>query len=206
MDADEAAEREAEHKAAALFYLGWENGAGATIWARVVQDQMAVHDSARERFAADTSDMETWERLYGSALVLVVAVDQVLAFEHRIRRITGDAQLAQARKRFDSVGPDAEALRDLISHLDEYAVGQGWRQQGNATSPIKETYLATLLYWGDGGATILNLGDEQVNLGAAAEAAVELARVADRTRLKHLQRVEEEANAAFRRRFGLPPE
>jgi hypothetical protein len=77
MDADEAAHREAQEKAAALFHLGWENGAGATIWARVIQDQMALHDSGRERLAADTGDMETWERLYGSALVLVVAVVKV---------------------------------------------------------------------------------------------------------------------------------
>jgi hypothetical protein len=35
MDKDEAVQREAEHKAAALHNLGWETGAGATIWARV---------------------------------------------------------------------------------------------------------------------------------------------------------------------------
>ena len=206
MDADEAAQREAEQKAAALFYLSWENGAGATIWARAVQDQLALHESARERFAANTVDLETWERLHGTALLLVVAIDQVLAYERRVRRLTGDAELAQARAHFDAVVPDAEALRDLISHLDEYAVGQGWRQQGKGTPPIRETNLATLVYWGNGGGTILNLGDEQLNLRAAANAAIKLAPVVERVRARHLERVEQEANAAARRRFGLPPE
>jgi hypothetical protein len=206
MDADEAAQREAEHKAAALFYLSWENGAGATIWARAVRDQLILHESARESFAAETADLETWERLHSTALIIVVAIDQVLAFERRIRRLTGDAELAQARARFDATVPDAEALRDLISHLDEYAVGQGWRQQGKGAPAISDRYLATFIYWADSGGTIVNLGDAQVNLRAAADAAVELAQVVERVRARHLERVEQEANAAARRRYGSPPE
>jgi hypothetical protein len=50
---DEAAQREAEHKAAALPNLGWETGAGATIWARAIRDVLALHESARQRYAAD---------------------------------------------------------------------------------------------------------------------------------------------------------
>jgi hypothetical protein len=104
------------------------------------------------------------------------------------------------------VVPDAEALRDLISHLDEYAVGEGWRQKGKKTPAISDTNLATFIYWADGGGTILKLGDEQVNLRAAANAAIELAPVIERVRAKHLKLVEQEANAAARRRYGLPPE
>jgi hypothetical protein len=206
MDEDEAAQREAEHKAAALHNLGWETGAGATVWARAVQDQLPLHEAARERYAANTADLEAWERLHGSALMLVMAIDQVLAFERRVRRLTGDAELAQARAWFDAVVPDAEAVRDLINHLDEYAVGQGWRQKGNRTPAISKPYLSTFIYWADGGGTILNLGDEQVNLRAAAEAAVELAEVVERVRARHLERIEREANAGLRRRFRLPPE
>jgi hypothetical protein len=95
MDKDEAAQREAEHKAAALFYLSWENGAGATIWARAVQDQLPLHESARERYAANAADLETWERLHSTALMLVVAIDQVLSYERRVRRLTGDDELAK---------------------------------------------------------------------------------------------------------------
>jgi hypothetical protein len=197
----------AEHKAAALHNVGWETGAGATIWARAIQDVLALHQSARERFAANTADLEAWERLHSTALMLVVAIDQVLVFERRVRRLSGDAQLAQARARFDAaVGPDAERLRDLVAHLDEYAVGEGWRQTGKAMPPVTDPYLATFIYWADGGGTILRLGDEGLNLQAASHAATDLAQVVEQVRARHLERVEREANAAMRRRFGLPPE
>jgi hypothetical protein len=31
---------------------------------------------------------------------------------------------------YDPVGAEAEALRDIAAHLDQYAVGQGHRQTG----------------------------------------------------------------------------
>lgn len=207
MDDDEAARRAAEHKAAALHRLGWEEGAGATIWARAVQDNLELHESARKRFAANEADLESWERLHATALTLVVAIDQVLAFERRVRRLTGDAELARARDRFDAVGPDAEALRDLVAHLDAYAVGEGKRQRGEGKPPaITEKYLTALIWWGDGEGTRLNLGEEQLNLRTAAGAAVELARVVERVRAEHLKRAEQEANAALRRQYGLGPD
>jgi hypothetical protein len=49
---DEAVQREAERKAAALFHLGFENGAGAEIWARVVRDELDRHETARGGFAS----------------------------------------------------------------------------------------------------------------------------------------------------------
>ena len=133
MDEHEAAACKAEHKAAALHNVGWQTGAGATIWARAAQDVLAQHESARERFAANTADLETWERLHATALMLAVAIDQVLAFEHRVRRLTGDAELTKARARFDAAFPDATLLRDLVAHLDDYAVGEGERQLGSVS-------------------------------------------------------------------------
>jgi hypothetical protein len=203
---DESAQHEAELKASALHRLGWETGAGATIWARSIEDELARHEVARERHAANTADLEAWERLHGSALLLVVAIHQVLAFESRVRSLTGDAELAMARTRFDVVGPDAAELRDLVAHLDAYAVGQGLRQTGKAMPLLGEQHLETFMYWGDGGGTELSLGDKQLNLRTAANAAVELARVVERVRAKHLRITEREANAAMRRRYGLPPE
>jgi hypothetical protein len=203
---DAAVRREAEHKAAALHHVGWETGAGAAVWARVVQDNVELHESARERFRANEADREIWERLHGTALMLVVAIDQVLAFEYRVRGLTGDAELKRARDRFDAVGPDAEVLRDLVTHLDSYAVGEGWRQKGKQAPAISEKYLATFIYWGDNGGTILDLGDHQLNLRAVANAAIELAEVVERVRAKHLDRVEQEANAALRRQYGMPPD
>jgi hypothetical protein len=206
MDENEAVRRTAEHKAAALHRVGWEEGAGATIWARAVQDNLELHESARKRFATNKVDLENWERLHATALMLVVAIDQVLAFEQRVRGLTGDAELARARERFDAVGPDAEALRDLVAHLDSYAVGEGQRQTGERMPPISEKYLSLLIWWGGGGGTIVNLGGERQNLRAAANAAIELAQVVERVRAKYLERAGQEANAAFRRQYGLEPE
>lgn len=138
--------------------------------------------------------------------MLVVAIDQVLAFERRVRRLTGDAELVQARARFDAVCPDAEDLRDLVAHLDAYAVGEGWRQIGKRLPPISEQNLATFIFWADGGGTIVDLGDHRLDLRMAASAAIDLAHVVERVRAKDLERVEQEANEALRRRFGLPPE
>jgi hypothetical protein len=205
VDPDEAAQHAAEHKAAALHRLGWETGAGATIWARSIQDELARHEAARARWGTQP-DQVTWERLQGSALALVVAIHQVLAFERRVRSLTGDAELAKARARFDAVGPDAKELRDLVAHLDEYAAGIGRRQTGKAMPPLSETNLETFIYWTDGGGTNLTLGDKGLDLRRAANAAIDLAQVVERVRAKHLQITGQEANAAMRRRWGLPPE
>jgi hypothetical protein len=198
----EAAQHEAEDKAAALHYIG----ALAAIWAQAVRDVLALHESARERFAANDADLESWMRLHGSALMLAVAIDQVRVFERRVRRLTGgDPELAESRARFDHVSPDSKALRDLVAHLDAYAVGEGWRQTGDPPE-LTDRYLETFLSWPDDGSTLMNLGDSYLNLRRAADAATDLATVVERVRARHLARVEKEANAAMRRRFGLPPE
>jgi hypothetical protein len=194
----------AEHKAASLHSLGWEEGAGATIWARAVSDELASHEKARERF--DGRNLEAWERLHSTALMLVVAINQVLTFEERVRRITGDAELARARDRFNRVGPNAEAIRDIATHLDEYAVGEGERQIGRARKPlppVTETYVTPFIYWTDSGSTIIKLADEDLNLRAAADAVLTLADTVERVRVKYLKRAGEEADAALRRRWGL---
>lgn len=205
MDEELEAAQDAERRAAALHYIGWEVGAGAAIWARAVQDVLALHESTRERFEANTADREVWERFHATALLVVVAIDQILAFERRVRRLTGDAELANARARFDVACPDAEDLRDMVAHLDEYAVGKGWRQRPKhegAPAPIREQNLVVLPFWTDGSGTFVDLGDKRVNLRASSKAAVELAQVVERVRVKYLARVEQEANDAMMRRYG----
>jgi hypothetical protein len=46
---NEAIERAAERKAAALHNLGWETGAGATIWARAISDLLERHETVCDR-------------------------------------------------------------------------------------------------------------------------------------------------------------
>jgi hypothetical protein len=200
----EAKQRAGEHVAAALHNLGWEQGAGATIWARAITDELARLEDARARFETDTADLEAWERLHSSALLLVVSIDQVLVFEYRVRCLTGDAELQKARAAFEARGPDVAALRDIVMHLDAYAVGEGHRQTGETLPRIAEKYVSQFIWYTPGGDVRVDLGDEQVSLGAAARAAIELAQVVERVRAKYLQRAEEEANAALRERYGLP--
>ena len=138
--------------------------------------------------------------------MLVLAIDQVLDFARRVLSITGDADLARARARFDAAYPDAADLRDVVAHLDEYAVGEGRRQKGTLPGLINEENLAPFISWGNDGGTVLNLGGDQLNLRRATAAPVELAEVVERVRARHLERVERAANEALRRRFGLPPE
>jgi hypothetical protein len=56
----------------------------------------------------------------------------------------------------------------------------------------------------DGGSTFVHLGDERLNLRAAADAAVELAHLVEKARVRHLHLAERDANAALRRRFPIP--
>jgi hypothetical protein len=156
-----------------------------------------------EQFITGSATLEAWERLHGSALLLVVAIDQVSAFETRVRRLTGDAELAKARKQFDSLAPHAEALRDVVAHLDQYAVGEGWRQTEKAKPPIAQRYVETFLYWPDGGGTVVRIGEEELEVRAAANAAIALAEVVERVRARHLERAAHEATAAFQRRWGI---
>lgn len=203
MEDAETTQRAAEHKAAAFHNLGWENGAGATIWARAIHDELerheAVRDSLGERFG-----LEAWERLHSTALLLVVAVDQVLTFERRVNKLAGgDPELSQARAEFDAVGPRAGALRDLVTHLDAYAIGEGHRQTGKRKPPIPEGYVSPLLFWGNGQGTTIKVGHDQMDLRTAATAAITLAAIVDRVRVRQGERVSAEADAALRARWRI---
>jgi hypothetical protein len=142
-------------------------------------------------------DRERWERLHSSAMI---AIDHVLLIAQQVEELTNDAELAAARKRFESIGPDTEELRDLIAH--EYALGRGHRQTGRRKPPLKGDPVSAFLYWPSTGGTSLNLGDRAVDIRQAATAAIELAEVAERVRKENLGRAETEANEALNRRRG----
>src|SRR5690242_9684029 len=116
---DQWRDHPALRKAAALHNLGGQVGAGAGIWARTARDELTRHQQANDRWP-EHPDRETWERLHGSALAIVVAIHQVLSFERQVTTLTGDPELAEARRRFDDVVPDAAAVRDLVAHMDAY--------------------------------------------------------------------------------------
>jgi hypothetical protein len=200
-ETDAEIQRRAEQQASALHHLGWEVGTGAAIWARAVKDVLAAHESERQLAEQGRSDRERWDRLHSTAMLLVIAIDQVLVYEKRVRSLTGDAQLAKARASFDRAFPDAEGLRDLVTHLDEYATGTGLRQRGTHQPRLNEQAVTTFMYWTGDGGTVVNLGDRTIDLRRAARAAVDLAEAVEQARGKGLARAEREANEALRRRW-----
>jgi hypothetical protein len=186
---------EEQHRAAeqmeSLGTLGSEEGAGVGIWSCVIADELARHVKARQKYVARKPTNLTWERFHGSALVIMVAVDQVLRFEKRVRQLTGDAELARARKAFvEEVAVAATAIRDIAMHLDDYAIGKGNRQTGRhrlGERPITARTVQAVVYWTDLGESYLTLGGDQVSVDRAARASIELAEVVERARDKHQQ-------------------
>ncbi|MDW5595936.1 hypothetical protein VSS74_16425 [Conexibacter stalactiti] len=198
-----AAQRASDQRVAALYALGTLAGAGAMIWARVITDEIERHDAVRARFDGGDS-LEDWERFNGSAFVLVLAIGQVLAFEQTLRKLTGDAKLQQARARFDAIAPSAPALRDIATHLDAYAAGRGLRQTSSRATrhgaPMSVHAVESFVYYADGGATFLELGeDDHLDLHAASRSAIELAVVVERVRAKHKLLAERQAQDLLRR-------
>lgn len=120
MDADLKAARDAERKAAELDHLGPRVGAGATIWARAIQDVLPLHESARERFATNDASLEVWERFHATGLTLIVAVAQVLAFAGRVESLTHDAEivaeLTQAGLRKQTIRKTVSVLAMVLDH------------------------------------------------------------------------------------------
>jgi hypothetical protein len=200
---------EACRRGAALWGLGPLAGTGATIWKRVIADELERYDEARGRFRNRTADLATWERLNGIGMVLVVAVSQVLAFGERVQNMTGDAQLARALADFNATAGDVKSIRDMAVHLDAYATGEGHRQTNrgrqagpsvrDAVNPF-HSWVSTTFAAEDGTpiegpeAAILDLGDEQINLHRAGEAAMVLADVIEQTRQRYEQKAEERAD------------
>lgn len=126
--------------------LSLENGAGATVWKQAVEDALAQHVEARDEIAQPPNDV-AYARYHGIALVIVVAVDQILRFEHRDRQLTGDAELHKARQKFDAeVGSAAKDIRDIAIHLDDYVLGQGDRQTGKRGPAVRDLHVRNTVY------------------------------------------------------------
>jgi hypothetical protein len=81
-----------------------------------VADELVGHEAAGESFGSERK-REAWDRLHSTALLLIVAIDQVLSFERRVRRLTGDAELQRARARFDP--PVSEPYVETFIHWSD---------------------------------------------------------------------------------------
>jgi hypothetical protein len=194
---------EAVERVITLHRLGPENGTGATVWARAIRDNLELHGATRDLHPNMAA--EDVERIYATSFQLIVAIDQVLRYETRVRSVTGDADLQKARARFDKVCPDANELRDLVAHLDEYAVGTGLRQTGKAEPPLTlDASTEPLIHWVDDRGTTVELAGHRIEIRATAAAAVELAAEVERVRAKWQRRAEQEADEELHRRRNTP--
>jgi hypothetical protein len=108
-------------------------------------------------------------RTVAEALLLLTAIRRLELVAARIAVHTGDEIIAAGLARFRENVPDAKDLRDVLEHLDEYAVGQGHRERTGAQGH----------WWPrighDHGRTFATIGELYVDLAAAATAAIELA-------------------------------
>ena len=167
--------------------LSLEEGAGPVVWRQVLEDALAQHVRARDDIRQPLNHV-AYARYHGTAFVIVVAVDQVLRFERRVRQLTGDAELQKARQKFENeVGDSAKAIRDLAMHLDDYAIGEGNRQTGKQGPRVTERYVRNTVYWTDRNESYISLGGDQLSVERSAHAAIQLAEAVERVRAKHQQ-------------------
>jgi hypothetical protein len=100
---------------------------------------------------------------------MLTAIRRLELVAARIADHTGDEAIVAALARFRRDVADARNLRDVLEHLDEYAVGQGHHARTGAQGH----------WWPrighDHDRTFATIGELHVDLDAAATAAVELA-------------------------------
>jgi hypothetical protein len=122
-----------------------------------VAARQAFQDAAMTLAAPRTAD----------ALLLLTAIRRLEAVCERIYRHTQDIDVRDALRRFREEVPHAKDLRDVLEHLDGYAVGAGHRPKTGAQEH----------WWPRVGADpdpFVTVGDLHVDLLPAAKAAVEL--------------------------------
>ena len=151
---------------------------------RTANAASAVHDwprkypiAARDAFAVANIGWAAGR--YVEALLLLTAIRRLELVAARIGAHTGDEAIAAALVRFREDGPHAKDLRDVLEHLDEYAVGQGRHPRTGAQ-----------VHWWprigqDVGRTFATIGELHVDLDAAAAAALELAHTSEHAWRKH---------------------
>jgi hypothetical protein len=161
--------------------------------------------SARDTFGTNVADREAWDRLHVTSFLIVVAAHQVLAYARSVLGLASDDELADAIRNAETAYRDLDGLRDVIAHMDDYAVGEGHRQTGKRNPRLADQYPSAFISWSDGG-TYLALADFQVNLRRATDAATRLAGVVEVVRARQLELAEREANEELRQRYGLPAE
>ena len=69
--------------------------------------------------------IEEHQRVMADVHFLLIAVRQILRYLDRLRDLTGDPQLVDADSEVRAAMPHVKDARDILEHLDEYAIGLG---------------------------------------------------------------------------------
>jgi hypothetical protein len=124
-------------------------------------------------YAGNNPVMNQWNlEVQADAHFLLVSIQHVLRLGRRLQNITraSDTRARSLRRGFLSKYRDAEKLRDILEHFDEYSVaGKADRERGIGP----DLYGFHVEY--DGNSVLLVMGTRQVALVTLGRAAAELA-------------------------------
>jgi hypothetical protein len=142
-------------------------GVGAELAGYLVTWLKAV-DLQRDRVLTGADDFARHTDSYLYAL----ALHQVLRAATAIQGLSGDFDLKTGLEAFLSDVPDAQNLRDVLTHFDEYTAGQGRLQRRKQMGPL-------IISLGRGDKTVfLMINDFHLEVGRATESAHNLASAA----------------------------
>jgi hypothetical protein len=160
------------------------------LWAQAIREQQARVTAAStalseqaQRGGMEMTNLEPFRRVRYEGHFLLVAIAHVLKIREVFFDLTHDARLAEAQQQFDAAAPDAKHLRDMLEHMDRYAFGTGRLQVAGEVDKNAAFQIITLM---------INTGrvrfrfDKEVDLEAAASAALEVAAVAAEVRRDHV--------------------
>lgn len=118
-----------------------DRGAGVVLWRAAVATQLARVLAARDDYleAQGTANFTAWvepsQRLDFDVHFLLVAIAHVHRYAERVNRLTGDERTRAALDAFAAAVPGVVALRDYVTHLDDYLLGDGRFQEAVGPEP-----------------------------------------------------------------------
>lgn len=167
-----------------LYDIEQRPGAGVGLWGDAVALQLErAEDAARVYVeavdpqrdkSADGEDHvgKRERRLHADVYFLAMAVRRVLLFHDAVRQMIDDPALTTAREQFIVAARDAKDFRNFYEHLDEYLLGSGTLQKnGRVVGRIAPVVHLRV----DSGTVAVRFGDREMDMTAAARAAVALA-------------------------------
>lgn len=174
------------HKIGATSPSFWSAVAGVQL--RRVEEGVIANEEHRDHPAREPNSCfdgfaasltHSFGPLQADSYFLLVAIRHVLALAESVLNRFGDDSVLQAMERFKRDAPDARDMRNVIAHLEEYAVGAGKLKnrglQGHGMIQV-------------GTDLVMRAGELEVDLRRATAAAQELSRAVN-DRIPHPVRI-----------------